>query len=228
MKKIIIAIMIIALAACALVSCTTEQNDESVGQSSSSQETESSVSDGESSIVEGSDGESSIVDSSVDESSLEESANPDESSDAVSEPVEESDVSEESAKEEVKISISVDYADDDLLSDTNSYVMYESGEEAYSFVAFKLDAKVTNLRFFSVIATDTDSTDGALKIEEVLFPLDELTPDTYFVTDNMVFGDVYPMRGISFVDENGNTQYFCFMDSAYDGSMSAYKSKVSE
>ncbi len=222
MKRIIIALMIIALAACAFASCTAEQNDESVGQTGSSQEAESSVSGAESSVDEASDDESSVVDSSVDESS-----NPDESSDAVSEPVEESDISEESAKEEVKVSISVDYADDKLL-DTNSCVMYESDEEEYSLVAFKIDAKVTNLRFFSVIATDTDSTDGALKIDEVLFTLDELTPDTYFVTNNMVFGDIYPMRGVSFVDENGNTQYFCFMDSAYDGSMGAYKSNVSE
>lgn len=128
---------------------------------------------------------------------------------------------------EVELSIEVDYAPDDFLDGDEPYVMYDSGE-GYSYVSVKISATVTEFSFFSVVATDTDTDDGGLEVSDILFYCDVITPDTMFVTDDMVFGDVYPMRGMSFVDENGNTRYYAFTESGFDGSMNAVKWDIAE
>lgn len=139
----------------------------------------------------------------------------------------ESEVSAENKKEEVKVKLSIEFASEELLADEDAFLLYDDPDSDYSFVAFTTDTKVTNVRFFSVVATDTWSLDGALKIDEVLYTLDEFTPEMVFVAE-AVFGDVYPMRGISFVDTNGNTQYYSLWDSAVDASIGLSRSDIAE
>ena len=92
---------------------------------------------------------------------------------------------------------------------------------------FKTDKKVTNFRYFSLVLTDTWADDGKPAVDEVLYTVDEFTPDMVFIADVM-FADVFSIRGISFVDSNGNTQYFDLYDSAYDGSIHLGRADIIE
>ncbi len=208
MKKIIAAFIITALLACALVSCADENTESSVAESSTAQEVESSAADTESSIA---DESSEIVDES----------------ETVSETVDESEESKEGEKEEVKVKISTEYPTDELLADKDAYILYDDPNTDYSLAAFTTDTKVTNFRYFSVVATDTWSDDGGLKIDEILYTLDEFTPEMIFVAE-VVFTDVYTCRGISFVDANGNTQYYGLYDSAVDDSIGVSRKDIAE
>ena len=144
-----------------------------------------------------------------------------------SQPSENSEISEESTNEAADAKISVEFATEELLADEDSYVMYDDPESDYSFVAFTTDTAVTNVRYFSVVATDTWSEDGELKIDKVLYTLEEFTPEMIFVAE-AVCGDVYPLRGISFEDSKGNIHYYCLRDSAIDDSISLNKSDIAE
>lgn len=208
MKKIMIALMITALMTCALVSCVDSNNDITVAESSNAQDFESSV-------------------AATDNSVTDESSAADESNTETSEPIGESEASEESAKEEIKVKISVEFATEELLANEDAYVLYDDPDSDYSFVAFTTDTRVTNVRYFSIVSTDTWSDDGAPKIDEVLYTLEEFTPEMAFVAET-VFGDVYALRGISFEDANGNTQYYSLWDSAVDDSIGLSRADIAE
>ena len=64
-------------------------------------------------------------------------------------------------------------------------------------------------------------------IDDVLYTIDEFTPDMIFVAET-VFADVYAVRGISFVDANGNTQYYTLHDSAVDDTMGVSRAAIAE
>ncbi len=217
MKKIIIALMILSLMACALVSCNDGNNDVSVAESSSAQDVESSVAKTE----------SSVADESVNDNESATASEPDESNPETSETIDESDISQDIAKEEIKVIISMEHASDELLESTEDFPFYNDPTTDYSFVVFKTDTEVSNFRYFSVVSTDTWSDDGAPKIEDVLYTIDEFTPDMFFVAET-VFADVYAVRGISFVDANGNTQYYTLHDSAVDDTIGLSRADVAE
>ena len=202
MKKIIIALMITALVACALVSCTDSETESSVAITESS-----NAQNAESSAVET---ESSVTDESIDS---------DESKT-------ESEVSEERA-EEIKVKLSVEIATEELLAEENDCPFFDDHVTDYSFVVFTTDTTVTNVRYFSIESTDTWSDDGAPKVDEVLYTIDEFTPEMIFIAET-VFGDVYALRGISFEDANGNTQYYSLWDSAVDDSIGLRKVDIAE
>lgn len=205
MKKIITVLIITALLACALVSCTDGDSDVSPAESSTAQNEESSAA-----------AESSVADESAGESESESAA----------ESVDESDASEE-PKEEIKVQISVELASEELLADKDSYVLYDDPDTDYSFIVIRTESAVTNFRYFSIVSTDTWSDDGAPKVDEVLYTIDEFTPDTVFVAET-VFADVYAIRGLSFVDANGNTQYYSLYDSAVDETIGLQKTEIAE
>ncbi len=215
MKKIITVLIITALLACALVSCTDSDSDTSPAESSTVQNAESSAV-----------AESSVADESAAESESESAAESVDESESTDESVDESDTSEES-KEEIKVQISIEHASEELLADKDSYVLYDDPETDYSFIVIRTEATVTNFRYFSIVSTDTWSDDGAPKVDEVLYTIDEFTPDTVFVAET-VFADVYAIRGLSFVDANGNTQYYSLYDSAVDDTIGLQKSEIAE
>ena len=208
MKKIIAAFIITALMACALVSCTEEGAEGSVAESSTAQEVESSAADIEVSVAD--ESSEAVVESEV-----------------VSETVDESEESNEGEREEIAVKISMEYPTDELLADKDAYILYDDPDTDYSLAAFTTDTKVTNFRYFSVVATDTWSDDGGLKIKEILYTLDEFTPEMTFVAE-VVFTDVYTCRGISFVDANGNTQYYGLYDNAIDDSIGVSRKDIAE
>ena len=144
-----------------------------------------------------------------------------------SQPAEDSEVSKESAVVETDIKISLEHATEELLADKDSYVLFDDPETDYSFVVFTTDTTVTNLRYFTIISTDTWSNDGAPKIDKVLYTMDEFTPGMIFVAET-VFGDVYALRGISFEDSNGVTHYYSLWDSAVDDSIWLRKVDIAE
>ena len=201
MKRTIIALILAAIMTLALVSCNDSGNESSVTESSIAQDAESSVAETESSAA-------------------------DESSEAVSETASESEASEDK-KEEIKVIISLEHASEELLNSTEEFPFYQDPDTDYVYVVFKTDTSVTNFRFFSVVSTDTWSDDGAPMIDDVLYTIDEFTPDMIFVAET-VFADVYAVRGISFVDANGNTQYYTLHDSAVDDTMGVSRADIAE
>lgn len=158
-----------------------------------------------------------------------ESSAPDEQSgiSQESQPAENSEISQESEKEAEEVKISVEFASEALLADKDSYVMFDDPETDYSFVAFTTDTAVTNVRYFSIVSTDTWSDDGAPKIDKVLYTMDEFTPGMIFVAET-VFGDVYALRGISFEDSKGVTHYYSLWDSVVDDSIGLRKADIAE
>ena len=201
MKRTIIALILAAIMTLALVSCNDSGNESSVMESSIAQDAESSVAETESSAA-------------------------DESSEAVSETVSESETSEDK-KEEIKVIISLEHASEELLNSTEEFPFYQDPDTDYGYVVFKTDTTVTNFRYFSIVSTDTWSDDGAPKVDEVLYTIDKFTPDMIFVAET-VFADVYAVRGISFVDANGNTQYYTLHDSAVDDTMGVSRADIAE
>ena len=201
MKRTIIALVLAAIMTLALVSCNDSGNESSVTESSIAQDAESSVAETKSSVA-------------------------DESSEAVSETVSESETSEDK-NEEIKVIISLEHASEELLNSTEEFPFYQDPDTDYGYVVFKTDTSVTNFRYFSVVSTDTWSDDGAPMIDDVLYTIDEFTPDMIFVAET-VFADVYAVRGISFVDANGNTQYYTLHDSAVDDTMGVSRADIAE
>lgn len=201
MKRTVIAVILAAIMMLALVACNDSGNDASVAESSTAQDVESSFPKPKSSAA-------------------------DESNETVSETVSESDTSEEK-KEEIKVIISLEHASDELLNSTEEFPFYQDPDTDYGYVVFKTDTSVTNFRYFSVVSTDTWSDDGAPMIDDVLYTIDEFTPDMIFVAET-VFADVYAVRGISFVDANGNTQYYTLHDSAVDDTMGVSRADIAE
>lgn len=201
MKRTIIALILAAIMTLALVSCNDSGNESSVTESSIAQDTESLVAETESSTA-------------------------DESSEAVSETVSEGETSEDK-KEEIKVIISLEHASEELLNSTEEFPFYQDPDTDYGYVVFKTDTSVTNFRYFSVVSNDTWSDDGAPMIDDVLYTIDEFTPDMIFVAET-VFADVYAVRGISFVDANGNTQYYTLHDSAVDDTMGVSRADIAE
>ncbi len=105
------------------------------------------------------------------------------------------------------------YASADFLENTENYISYEDKKEEYTKITYKTLSKVTNFRFLSIEPVDTDKEDGKYKIAKVLHTIEEFDSEKAFVAET-AFADVYPMRGISFVDEHGVTRYFSVSDDA--------------
>jgi len=95
-------------------------------------------------------------------------------------------------------------------------------------VVFTTESTVQNFRFFSVewnnrffrdYATDYDR---MYKVEQVLYTLDALTPNVPFVVTGVGWGGAaIAANGFSFIDENGITRYFVFLENASDDSSEA-------
>ena len=109
--------------------------------------------------------------------------------------------------------ITAEYATAEFLENTENYTSYEDKKENYTKVVYKTSKKVTDFRFLSIEPNDTDKDDGGFKISKVLHTIEEFDSEKAFVAET-AFADVYPLRGISFVDEHGITRYFTVLDEA--------------
>ena len=77
----------------------------------------------------------------------------------------------------------------------------------------------STLRDFRFIEVDADLELVALFPGQVLYSLDELTPETPFLTTWMLQSEASIHRGISFVDDEGITRYFAIHASGYGGTL---------
>jgi len=93
----------------------------------------------------------------------------------------------------------------------------EFDEEMHSRIVFTTEATVRNFRFIEISYNfDTDPYETI--VSNVLYSLEELSPETPFVVTWRQWG-IFPHRGISFVDENGTTRYFSIDMSTESGSL---------
>lgn len=117
-----------------------------------------------------------------------------------------------------EISLSVDYATDELLAEFDSYidkyVEYEYAEK----VIFKTNTKITNFRFIEVRYKEEGE---GIKFYEnaVLYSIGEFMPEQPLVVA-IDFPGVLPTKGISFIDENNITRHLYVAMSGENGSLS--------
>ena len=102
------------------------------------------------------------------------------------------------------------------LSELEHYHEFVESEEIPQRIVFKSDAPVETFRFLELEMTE----DGTgFVVEDILYQLDVLTPETPFVVTWWPLSTVRIHRGISFEDETGVTRYFAFHTSGYDGAL---------
>jgi hypothetical protein len=96
-------------------------------------------------------------------------------------------------------------ATDELLGKYASYHEYEADELAR--IIIWTDTVIKDFAFITVKYDDTGD-QFTFSQGDILFSLDELSPDKPFVAD--IFSpEILPVNGISFLDENGVKRYFC-------------------
>lgn len=117
-----------------------------------------------------------------------------------------------------EVLVSVDYATDELLSKYDSYAEWiEFEDEGYQKIIFTTNIAAKDFKFIEVNYR-TEDADIIFFENEVLYSLEELSPEEPFVVTWMEWGSI-PHRGVSFVDETDTTRYFCIVMSGKDGSL---------
>lgn len=115
--------------------------------------------------------------------------------------------------------VTVDYASDDLLANTNSYdkVIIDLSE-AQTKIVFTTDNTVKDFKYLEVLLTDCVDDTCYFDIVEELYSMSELRPERPLVIGMEFIGSI-PNRGISFIDETGIRRYFSINQSGKDGSV---------
>ncbi len=131
--------------------------------------------------------------------------------------VEESSTSAEETSNTVEYTmpITVDYASEEMLNDTDSYLHFtdETVSNNDWNLVFTTDTAVQDFKFLAL----DEST--VLTIESVLYTIEELSTEKPFVASTYI-NDATANRGISFTDVNGETRYYAVSFSGADGSIS--------
>lgn len=124
----------------------------------------------------------------------------------------------DSLYDENGVVLRVQRADDTVLpaSGYDEFTAYE-GEYQVSLV-FTTERALRDFKFLSVSFADTDESGAVFFNTEELYAQDELTSERPFVVRTSFPGDM-PTNGVSYIDENGVTQYFAVGDNGYDGSL---------
>ncbi len=118
--------------------------------------------------------------------------------------------------EEARLSINL--ATGELLSTYDSLAEFiEFDDEGYQRILITSNVAVKDFKFIEVGFEERDSSIVFLE-NEVLYSLEELTPQEPFLVTWMEWGSI-PHRGISFTDETGKTRYFYIGMSGEDGSL---------
>lgn len=117
-----------------------------------------------------------------------------------------------------KVLVSVDYVTDELLNQYDSFLEFvEFEDENYQKIVFTTNVPAKDFKFIEIDFSEEDG-DIVFFEKEVLYSLDELTAEKPFLVDWIPWGAI-PHRGISFVDEKGDTRYFSIIMSGEDGSL---------
>lgn len=116
------------------------------------------------------------------------------------------------------------------MNELDSYSEFEDSyrdipgmEDVTPRIVFMADAAVKDFRYLAVETVFVEESMGMV-VGDVLYQLDELTPEEPFVVNWISIGDVGMYRGVSFV-EDGTTRYFAFNISGYDGDMNMIEFK---
>jgi hypothetical protein len=95
-------------------------------------------------------------------------------------------------------------------------------KEDLARIVFTAEAAIRDFRFLDIVWNDNFSWEEAdgderfYSVRSVLYSLDELTPEVPFVVTGVDMGCALAAHGFSFVDENGITRYFAFLQSGKD------------
>ena len=111
-----------------------------------------------------------------------------------------------------KVEISVDFADNVNLDSFAS--LNEFHDEGDQRIIFMTNVPVAGFSYVEIGYTE----DSDFFVDDVLFSLFELLPDSPFVVTWMHQGYI-PHRGITYAGENGETRYFTINQSGEDGSL---------
>jgi len=95
------------------------------------------------------------------------------------------------------------YANDEILGCYDSFFTYKDDISAETIIVIT----ETALKNFNYVEIEYDIETGEANVKNVLFTIDELTPEKPFVANTHIVESV-PVRGITYIDENNNTKFF--------------------
>ena len=101
--------------------------------------------------------------------------------------------------------IHIDLATDELLKKYSSVYEYINDEDGANVIIWT-DTTVKDFAFITVNYKESDNS-LSYSAGEILFSVDELTPDKPFVVKLLIPG-LIPAYGITYVDESGVTRYY--------------------
>lgn len=117
-----------------------------------------------------------------------------------------------------EVHLTVELATDENLSTYDSFTEFiEFDDEGYQKIIITTNIAVEDFKFIEIGFEEKDS-DIIFLESEVLYYLEELTPEEPFLVTWMEWGS-FPHRGISFIDETGATRHFYLGMSGEDGSL---------
>ncbi len=118
--------------------------------------------------------------------------------------------------EEEKINFTAEIPTEDFLAATDYYFLLDDESGEYTKVLFKTNYTVTDLKFFNVIQPQITVTSSSPIKGDIILTMDTLTPDKPVVIDVKTEGYT-AVRGISFVDPEGNTHYYTITSDSLGG-----------
>lgn len=120
-----------------------------------------------------------------------------------------------------KVTITLDYASDELLAKENEYDKYDDTDSKYGVnAAFTTNVALDDFRYVS-LAFDASSLahEGmAFSVQKVLYTSAQLTPEKPLVVTMLLDGAI-PSRGIAYTDESGTARYFSISMSGQNDSL---------
>ena len=109
--------------------------------------------------------------------------------------------------EEDKVNFTAEIPTEEFLAATDYYFLLDDESGEYTKVLFKTDYTISDVMLFNVIVPNTTAVSSAPLKGDIILKMDTLTPDKPVVIDIKTEGYT-AVRGISFVDPNGATQYY--------------------
>lgn len=112
---------------------------------------------------------------------------------------ESSSVSETSTSKKDKLVFSAEIASEAFLASTRDYHSFKTDGENYVSILFKTSETVYNVQLYKIRLADN----GKYNKADVLYTLDELSPDKHLVGSVLIVGTT-PQMAISFTDGSGD------------------------
>ena len=114
-----------------------------------------------------------------------------------------------------KVKLKAEIPSEDFLAATDYYFLFDDASGDYAKVLFKVDYTVTDLKIFNVEWPAAGSLSISPIKGDVVFAMRTLTPDKPLVIDVKL--ESVAIRGVSFVDPDGKTNYYTLASDALGG-----------